>query len=92
VVECDAKIQQQYNYNGVTPTMVRGGGGTDFNAPLKYANEIFHPDGVIYFTDGIAATPSVVPRFQLLWVITKEGITADSEEFKRLPGRKAKLI
>jgi predicted metal-dependent peptidase len=92
VVECDAKIQQQYNYNGVTPTMVRGGGGTDFNAPLKYANEIFYPDGVIYFTDGIAATPNVIPRFQLLWVITKEGITADSEEFKRLPGRKAKLI
>jgi predicted metal-dependent peptidase len=92
VLECDAKIQQQYNYNGITPAIVHGGGGTDFNAPLKYANEIFHPDGLIYFTDGVAATPNVVPRFQLLWVITKQGITADSEAFKNLPGRKAKLI
>ncbi|MFT3682901.1 MAG: VWA-like domain-containing protein [Ferruginibacter sp.] len=92
VVECDAKIQHTYTYKGVTPNTIHGGGGTDFNAPIKYANEVFHPDGLIYFTDGVAPAPEVIPRIQLLWVISKQGITTDSTAFKKLPGRKAKLI
>ncbi len=92
VVECDATIQHSYEYTGHIPSAVHGGGGTDFNAPIRYANEVYHPDGLIYFTDGVAGTPVVVPRTQVLWVISRQGIDAGSEAFKNLPGRKAKLI
>ena len=91
IVECDVVINHTYTYKGVTPDYITGGGGTDFNAPIKYANEIFKPDGVIYFTDGYAPKPEVYARFPLLWVISESGIDTDSNEFKSLPGRKAKL-
>ncbi|WP_405409855.1 DUF2201 family putative metallopeptidase [Maribacter sp. Asnod1-A12] len=91
VVECDVVINRSYAYKGVTPTFVTGGGGTDFNAPIEYGNKTFKPDGLIYFTDGVAPKPKTHSRFPILWVISKEGIETDSNDFKKLPGRKAKL-
>lgn len=92
VVECDAKIQQKYKYRGQAPEFVMGRGGTDFNAPILYGNETFLPDGLIYFTDGFAPPPAIIPRFPILWVISKQGIDPQSPEFSLLPGRKAKLL
>lgn len=91
VVECDTKIQKEFDYVGRTPEYVMGRGGTDFNAPITYANDVFRPDGLIYFTDGFAPLPKVRSRCHILWVITKDGLKPDSKEFKALPGRKAKL-
>jgi predicted metal-dependent peptidase len=91
VVECDAKIQHQYLYKGETPKAIHGGGGTDFNDPIRFGNEKYQPDGLIYFTDGHASTPHVSARFPILWVISKEGLAAEDEMFEALPGRKAKL-
>jgi len=88
VVECDTEITNIYNYNGITPEVVIGGGGTDFNAPLDYANTQWYPDAVIYFTDGGAETPKVVPRTSVLWVISQQGIEANSEIWNSLPGQK----
>lgn len=59
IVECDTHIHNQYNYNGRPPEVISGRGGTDFNAPIQFANDIFQPDALIYFTDGFAAAPSV---------------------------------
>ncbi|RBL89267.1 vWA domain-containing protein [Chitinophaga flava] len=92
VLECDAAVQQVYTYKGIPPDFVKGRGGTDFNPPIQYGNEIFRPDGLIYFTDGVAPLPEVIPRFPLLWVISSDGITPDSDTFRQLPGRKARLI
>lgn len=92
VVECDVKIQNEYDYKGITPKFVMGRGGTHFDAPIEYANDNYRPDGLIYFTDGYANTPSVRSRCDILWVITKGGLKPDEEAFKNLPGRKAKLI
>lgn len=91
VVECDAEIQHVYDYKGITPKVIHGGGGTDFNPPIVYANNIFNPDALIYFTDGYAAVPTVQAKVPVLWVISREGITPNDEIFENLIGRKAKL-
>ncbi len=91
VVECDATIQFIYDYKGITPSVIHGGGGTSLTPPIVYANDVFHPDALIYFTDGYAELPSVQSRAPVLWVISKDGITPDDEMFQCLIGRKAKL-
>ena len=90
IVECDTHIHNQYNYNGRPPEVISGRGGTDFNAPIQFANDIFQPDALIYFTDGFAAAPSVYCRKPILWMITSQGIEDAKWDF--LPGRKVKMI
>ncbi|HHG84034.1 MAG TPA: hypothetical protein ENJ82_04730, partial [Bacteroidetes bacterium] len=58
IVECDATIQATYPYRGQAPSMVKGGGGTLFDPPIIYGNNIFRPDAIIYFTDGFAPLPT----------------------------------
>ncbi|MFK7796243.1 MAG: VWA-like domain-containing protein [Aureispira sp.] len=90
VVECDTEIHNHYAYKGLPPEVISGRGGTDFNAPLIFANEEYFPDAIIYFTDGYASTPEVVSRKPILWMITGQGIEEDSWDF--LPGRKVKMV
>ncbi len=90
VVECDTEIHNHYPYKGMPPEVISGRGGTDFNAPLTFANEEYFPDAIIYFTDGYASTPEVISRKPILWMITGQGIEADSWDF--LPGRKVKMV
>jgi len=46
-------------------------------------------DGIIYFTDGQAATPSVVPKLPILWILAGlDVIDKNSKTFKDLPGQK----
>jgi predicted metal-dependent peptidase len=89
VVECDTDIQATYKYTGTPPKKVHGRGGTDFNAPLVYANEVYQPDAIIYFTDGEAPAPEVHTRAPILWLICEAGITEENWDF--LPGRKVKM-
>lgn len=91
VVECDTIIQNKYLYQGTTPNNVKGRGGTDFNAPLQFANTKYFPDAIIYFTDGYAAPPTVYSRKPILWVITKNGINEMSIAWHELPYRKVKM-
>lgn len=89
VVECDTHIHNQYHYVGRPPEMISGRGGTDFNAPIIFANEEYIPDAIVYFTDGHAPAPETICRKPLLWMITSQGITEDAWDF--LPGRKVKM-
>jgi len=91
VVECDTEITNTYHYKGTTPEVVVGGGGTDFNAPLDYANNKWFPDAVIYFTDGGAPTPRIIPRTSVLWVISQHGIEPNSGIWNQLPGQKVQI-
>jgi predicted metal-dependent peptidase len=91
VVECDCVIHKTWRYCGVPPEKINGGGGTSFDPPLKWANEVYHPDAVLYFTDGYAPAPSFPSRQALLWVITPGGVTPESEEWRALPQRKLRL-
>ncbi len=90
IVECDADIQTNYLYKGTPPNIVSGRGGTDFNPPLRFANEEYHPDGIIYFTDGEAPAPEIHSRTPILWMITSNGIDESSWDF--LLGRKVKMM
>jgi predicted metal-dependent peptidase len=90
VIECDAKIHRAYAFKGKPPEFILGRGGTDFNPPIRHGNTV-RPDGLIYFTDGYAPPPTANGRMPILWVISYNGISKDSAEFKKLPGRKAKL-
>lgn len=89
VVECDTQVQAAYNFTGQPPKVVHGRGGTDFNAPLAYANDEYRPDAIVYFTDGEAPAPEVATRAPILWLICEQGISEDNWDF--LPGRKVKM-
>lgn len=91
ISECDVVIARTYEYKGVTPKFTLGGGGTDFNAPIKLANDEIRPDGIIYFTDGYAPVPHIISRCPILWIINKGGLALNSKELNQFPGRKAKL-
>ena len=46
-------------------------------------------DGIIYFTDGQAATPFVVPKLPILWILAGlDIIDKNSKTFQDLPGQK----
>lgn len=91
ILECDTHIQKTYNYKGVTPVKIHGRGGTSFDAPVKYGNEKFRPDALIYFTDGFAPPPSMPPRYPVLWIITTNGIEVNEDIWDKLPGKKLKM-
>jgi len=91
VVECDTEITNTFDYKGISPKFIHGRGGTDFNAPIKYANDTYNPDAVVYFTDGYAPIPQIKSRNPMLWIFTKDGLSPDNPQFKKFPGRKAKF-
>ena len=91
IVECDTDIRQTYDYIGTAPMHVHGRGDTSFDAPIKYGNEIYRPDALIYFTDGFAATPKIAARFLILWVVSPDGLKEGEGVWNDLPGRKLKM-
>lgn len=91
VVECDTAIKRQYPYRGHAPDFVMGRGGTDFNAPLEFANREYHPDAIVYFTDGYAPVPRVESRYPVMWLITPNGLQEHAGIWDQLPGRKVKM-
>lgn len=91
VVECDAAIHKTYFYKGQAPEMISGRGGTNFTPPIVFANTIYHPDAIVYFTDGFAPPPSVSPRCPILWLVSGQGAETSSGHYQDLPGRKVKM-
>lgn len=69
IVECDVEIQRTYAYKGKLPSFAQGRGGTSFDAPIVYNNNVFKGDALIYFTDGLAPSPSVKSRVPIFWLI-----------------------
>ena len=91
LAECDTEIHQLYEYDGKMPNFVKGRGGTNFTAPIRHANEVLIPDGLVYLTDGLGPPPDIRSRVPLLWVISRKGISPGEEGWRRLPGRKVRL-
>jgi predicted metal-dependent peptidase len=89
IVECDTEISAKYLYSGKTPQSVSGGGGTAFEAPIHFANEIYRPDALIYFTDGYGANPNVKPNCPILWLLSRNGSSPDA--IRDFPGRKVQM-
>ena len=73
VVECDAKIQFEYDFNGAIRDELHGGGGTDFQPPVDmYLANRRKFEGIVYFTDGLAPIPKNTPK-EMLWVVSSKG-------------------
>ena len=74
IAECDAAIENLYEYKGVTPTSVKGRGGTDFQPMVDYYNKNYKLyNTMIYFTDGYCTAPNPGPRTTCLWIICSNG-------------------
>jgi len=70
VIECDAAIPEGgvWDYKGRVVREPQGGGGTDFDAPINWANR-HQVDGLVYLTDGHGSR-TVPSRRRLLWMST----------------------
>jgi len=81
VIECDAAITPGgvWKYRGRTERHADGGGGTDFDAPIEWANS-HAVDGLIYLTDGYGGR-SLPCRRRLLWMVTEERNATKSAGF-----------
>lgn len=69
VVECDAEVQRSYEYRGKPPTVVHGGGGTEFEPVFRWMRKQRSFDGCLYLTDGCGPAPETRPPCKLLWVV-----------------------
>lgn len=87
VVECDTSIGRVYPYRGSTPSLVSGGGGTDFIQPLQLAKQE-GADLLLYFTDGMGIPPPNILPAKLVWIFTGN---IESAEMAAFPGRKVQL-
>jgi len=68
IVECDAKIQDVFTYDGKESFKVSGGGGTSMTPALEYADKNNY-DGVIFLTDGEFWETFEKYKTPSLWVI-----------------------
>ncbi len=84
ILECDAQVQRSYPYQGKTPTLVQGGGGTDFDPAFEWINRPEHGkfDACIYLTDGYGPKPEIRVSCPVLWVLI-----SDLTDVDHLPGR-----
>lgn len=81
VVECDAKIQYEYDYKREPNLTLHGCGGTDFQPVIdKFIAERKKYDALIYFTDGESDIPKNTPA-ETLWVISSKG-DHDTKKYK----------
>lgn len=90
VLESDLAIRRRYPFTGRAPAEVFGRGGTCWDPVLEAATSE-RPDGVIYFTDGLAAAPQHPCRVPLLWMIAPDGISPGEGVWNSLPGSVVKM-
>ncbi len=91
ILETDYKIRQRYIYRGHQPSAVKGRGSTSYNKAIEWANKHYHPDAMIYFTDGFAGAPIIRPLYPILWLISPGGIDQHTGVWNQLPGTKIKM-
>lgn len=79
ILECDAKITNEYDYKGVMPKKITGRGGTSFVPCIDYYNQHRKDYTIcVYFTDGYGDQKECKPFGKMIWIITSNGFQ-DSE-------------
>ena len=74
IIECDTQINKEYDYNGLTPEIIFGGGGTSFVPCIDYYNQHWKQyNNMVYFTDGYGDQYDCKPLRKVLWVISSDG-------------------
>lgn len=82
VVECDARIQHEYEFKGTISDTLHGGGGTDFQPVIDIFNKNQRKyDALVYFTDGWCDIPKDTPK-DTLWVISSKGDQRDRKKYQ----------
>ena len=82
VVECDAAIQNEYDYRNKPNMTLHGGGGTDFQPVVDIFNQNKKKyDALVYFTDGYCNIPSDTPK-ETLWVVSSQGDQSDRKRYQ----------
>lgn len=72
LLHCDADVDHVEEYKGKFINIVYGGGGTNFTPAVEYFNKNQQKyNCMVYFTDGECPAPSVKPRKNMLWVLTR---------------------
>jgi hypothetical protein len=83
LMEADVRVQKVYPFRGTPPQWrPKGGGGTDFDPAIERAELDYHPDLILYFTDGQGPAPRKWAGTPLIWYLTGE------ETGEHLPGEK----
>lgn len=81
VVECDARIQHEYEFKGKPNQLLHGGGGTNFQPVIDMFNERRKEfEALVYFTDGEASIPKNTPS-DTLWVISSKSTKKDRNRY-----------
>lgn len=86
IIECDTRIQHEYDYKGKFEGEIHGRGGTDFAPVINYYNE--HKNDfttLVFFTDGEAPFNFKL-RKSMVWVISSNG-----DQNKKYPGTTIKI-
>jgi predicted metal-dependent peptidase len=91
IVEADDCVNRISQYRGHPIGELQGGGGTDFDPAIRYASERALLDGVIYFTDGEGSL-SLTCRKPVLWLITPNGITEDSNIWEQMTNGRNRVV
>lgn len=82
IVECDAAIHREYDFDGRIPEEVHGGGGTSFQPPVDmFRRERGKYEALVYFTDGCARIPADTPK-ETIWVISSDGDQSDRKRYR----------
>lgn len=82
IVECDARIQYEYDYKGKPNQYLHGGGGTDFQPVVDmYKRDCKKYDALVYFTDGYCDIPKDTPK-DTLWIISSNGDQKDRNKYR----------
>ena len=82
VVECDARVQYEYDYRGKPNLVLHGGGGTSFQPVIDIYNQNRRKyDAIVYFTDGYCSIPADTPK-DCLWVISSKGDQSNINKYK----------
>lgn len=82
VIECDSRIQYEYEFRGRPNLNLHGRGGTDFQPVIDvYNNNKRKYDAIVYFTDGEAPIPKDTPK-DCLWVISSKGDQKDRNKYR----------
>jgi predicted metal-dependent peptidase len=84
IVECDTVVHRAYDYQGLIPEFVEGGGGNDCDPAFEYLWEYRKKgliDGCLFLTDGWFDKPTIKPPCKLLWVLTPNDSTEQYLDF-----------
>ncbi len=87
IIQCDAAIHsvKLYKKSNLIPEIL-GGGGTSFDPVFSWMKKNRQYNGLIYFTDGYANSPTIKISSPILWCVY-----GSNEDLSHLPGKVIKV-